>query len=144
MSRELGPIEWRAWSTLEPEIRSALEGRVERELADRSFSGAMVYFVVAVVLAFSTPYYTEHPVILLLAGSVALLTGSMRLLAAQNLLSDKPRRIASPVFRFATYASFTAWGLFCAWTVHLYGGEWTAMFLLLCTASPSFSNASIL
>jgi PAS domain S-box-containing protein len=26
------------------------------------------------------------------------------------------------------------WGGFCAWTVHLYGGEWTAMLLMLCTA----------
>ena len=33
-------------SNLEPEIRSAIEGRVDQELAKRAISGSMVYFAV--------------------------------------------------------------------------------------------------
>jgi hypothetical protein len=48
------------------EIRAALAGHAERELAKRSISGAMVYFVVIVLVAWSTPYASGHPVILAL------------------------------------------------------------------------------
>ena len=135
MSRNSGPVEWRAWTTLEPEIRIALKGRLDRELAERAFSGGMVYFVVAVVLAFSTPYYADHRGLLILVGTAELLAGGARVLGARQLLREGTHTTAVPVLRGATYASFAVWGLFCGWTIHLYGGEWTSMFLLLCTSS---------
>ncbi len=129
--------ESRTGSNLEPEVRTALVGRVDRELAKRSISGALVYFVVAIVLAFSTPYYSEHPVILVLICCVTLLVGGVRMIAAWRLLRQPADAGDGTklVFISAIYATFGVWGVFCAWTFHLYGGEWTAMFLLLNTAA---------
>jgi len=124
-------------SSLEPEIRSAIEIRVDQELAKRATSGALVYFVVCVVVAVATPYYQDHPVILATAACLTLVLGALRILTARRLLGcpvgAHPR--SALVFKHTTYATFVFWGLFCAWTVHLYVVEWTAMFLLLCTAA---------
>jgi PAS domain S-box-containing protein len=135
MRQNLGPVEWRAWTTLEPEIRTALGGRLNRALAERAFSGSMVYFVVVVVLAFSTPFYADHPALLIAVGAAELLAGGTRLLAARQVTREGAHPEAERVLRIATYGSFGVWGAFCAWTIHLYGGEWTSMLLLLCTSS---------
>lgn len=127
----------RAQTELEPEIRAALAGRVDRELAERSISGALVYFVVTVVVALSTPYYRDHPAVLTLASSLTLLLGVVRTLAAWRLRKrgSVAGEWARPVFHGATYTTFFVWGVFCGWTVHIYHGGWTAMFLLLNTAA---------
>jgi len=39
------------------------------------------------------------------------------------------------MFLVATNATFATWGAFCAWTLKIYAGQWTAMLLLLSTAS---------
>ena len=48
-------------SNLEPEVRSAIESRVDQELAKRAIQGSMVYFAVCIVVGVSTPYYVGHP-----------------------------------------------------------------------------------
>jgi two-component system, cell cycle sensor histidine kinase and response regulator CckA len=121
---------------LEPEIRSAIENRVHQELARRAIAGSMVYFAVCVVVASSTTYYVGHPVALVLAAGLTLLAGGSRLLSARRVLSHPTGSLSRTalVFKGTTYATFVVWGLFCAWSVHWYPGEWTGMFLLLCTA----------
>jgi PAS domain S-box-containing protein len=133
-------------SNLEPEIRLAIERRVDRELARRALPGSMGYFLVCVVTAISTPYYADHPFALVLAGSLMLLVGGLRLLSARRVLSlpdGAPSRVL-PVFHGATYATFAIWGLFCAWTVHWYAGQWTDMLLLLYTAAMAGGASSTL
>jgi two-component system cell cycle sensor histidine kinase/response regulator CckA len=136
MSRGDRTEEWSAVSNLEPEIRSAIEGRIDQELAKRAIAGSMVYFALCVVVAISTPYYAGHPVALVLAACLTLLAGGLRLLSARRVLSRPPAELSrtAMVFRGTTYATFVVWGLFCGWTVHWYAGEWTGMFLVLCTA----------
>ena len=126
-----------AWSKLEPEVRGALTNRIEQELARRSIAGAMVYLVICIVLAFSTPYYADYPAILVSIGSVTLLTGLLRITAARRLLAQPPEAPAwvRHIFIATTYAAFSVWGGFCAWTLRVYPGEWTALFLFLCTAA---------
>src|ERR1017187_4593457 len=134
------------FSHLEPEIRLAIEGRVDRELARRAIPGSMAYFLVCVVTAISTPYYADHPFALVLAGSLMLLVGGLRLLSARRVLSHPagaPSR-AVLVFRGATYTTFVVWGFFCAWTVHWYAGQWTDMLLLLYTAAMAGGASSTL
>ena len=126
-----------AWPELDRDVRSALANQVEREIAVRSMSGALVYFIVSVAIAVSTPYYSDHPVIMVAITCVTLALGGSRILAAWHL----KRHASHPapgvrVLLFATiYGTFAAWGLFCAWTLQLYAGQWTAMFLLLTTAA---------
>ena len=81
------------WAGLEPEVWAALSGQVERELAKRSISGAMVYFVVTVVLALTTTYFEDHPVFL---GSIAALTlflGIARIVLSRRLIGQDPAQI---------------------------------------------------
>jgi PAS domain S-box-containing protein len=134
-SEKGGEESW-AWARLDPEIRLALATQVDRELAKRSVSASLVYFVVCVVLAFSTPYYHDYPATLVSSTILTLVFGSLRLASARRLLTqhsvDPTTKL---VFVSATYATFAYWGLFCAWTLHLYPGQWTSMILLLSTAS---------
>jgi PAS domain S-box-containing protein len=127
----------RPWANVEPEVRLALEGEMERELARRSFSGAMVYFLTILVTAWTTPYRNEHPQVLFAVGALTLVFGVMRILMARRLLR-RPPEDASGVrlaFLISLYGIFIVWGTFSAWTVMLYAGAWTAMFVLLATAS---------
>jgi PAS domain S-box-containing protein len=126
-----------AWSKLEPEVRAALSERIEEELARRSLAGAMVYFVISLVLSFSTPYFTGHPAVLVSVGFLTLLIGALRIATARRLLAQPPEAPAwnRRLFLATTYSAVAVWGGFCAWTLWLYAGEWTAMFLFLCTAA---------
>lgn len=133
---EKGGEESWAWAKLDPEIRVPLATQVDRELAKRSISASLVYFIVCVVLAFVTPYYQDHRATLVISTVLTLLFGSLRLASARRLLKQQPvDSNVRLVFLSATYATFAYWGLFCAWTLHLYPGQWTSMILLLSTAS---------
>ena len=125
------------WPELEPDIRSELSGQAEREIASRSMSGAAVYFLVAVAIAVSTPYYQDHPVVIIVISCITLLLGGLRIFAAAYRINPANEgAVWAEVLLLATiYATFAAWGLFCAWTLRLYAGQWTAMFLLLTTAA---------
>src|SRR5689334_24707738 len=129
---------------VEPEVQAALANTVERELARRLLSGAMVYFVVTVVLAIATPYHAEHPVLLRAVAVLTFFTGGLRMASARRLIAAPAGTIpiTKRVFLLSTYATALVWGLFCGWTVHLYPGEWTGMFLLLTTAALSAGLSS--
>jgi PAS domain S-box-containing protein len=126
-----------AWVNLEPEVRAALTGQVERELAKRSLSGAMVYFVIIVVLALTTSYGDDHPVILWGMAGLTLFFGVSRIVTARRLLARPPGETQGirTAFLALLYGSLILWGSFSAETVLLYPGQWTAMFVLLATAS---------
>jgi len=122
---------------VEPEVRLALVGEMERELARRSFSGAMVYFLTILVTAWTTPYSEQHPRVLIVVGVLTFVFGLARILTARRLLAVPPEEAAGAKLWFlvSLYGIFIVWGTFSAWTVMLYAGEWTAMFVLLATAS---------
>ena len=94
-------------------MRSAIDSQVDREHARRAVAGSMVYFVVCVVVAVSTPYFADHPVALVLAGCLALLVGGLRLFTARRVLSQPAGAISrnAIVFKGATYATFVVWGI---------------------------------
>jgi PAS domain S-box-containing protein len=70
---------------------------------------------------------------------VTLVLGGSRMLGAWHLkthATDPAAGARAKALLFATiYGTFAAWGLFCAWTLQLYNGQWTAMFLLITTAA---------
>jgi PAS domain S-box-containing protein len=136
----------RSQLTLEPEVGSAMQSRVDQELARRAKFGSMVYFVVCVVVAMSTSFYADHPVVLVLTGCFTLLLGGLRLLSARRVLSHPAGAFSRSalVLKGTTYATFVVWGLFCALAVYWYAGEWTDMLLLLCTAAMAGGASSSL
>jgi len=130
------PSEYQAWASLEPEVRTALKGQVERALAKRSVAGAMVYFLVTIVVALSTSYYSDHPLILSITGGAVLVTGIVRITASRRLIAENPANTTNfRLFTGSTCLTVIVWGAFCAVTVHLYQRDWTAMFVLLNTAA---------
>jgi protein-S-isoprenylcysteine O-methyltransferase Ste14 len=48
----------------------------------------MVYFLITVVLALSTRYYSDHPIILFITGSAVLVTGIIRIAISRRLLAE--------------------------------------------------------
>ena len=142
MTDERIPREFRALSALEPEVRVALEAGIERALAKRSMTGAMVYFLVVLMVALSTSYYSNHPIILSATGCFVFITGIARIAAARRLLAATPELAIPPgtdhvrrLFMASIYLTVILWGAFCAVTVYFYQREWTAMFVLLNTAA---------
>ena len=129
--------QWQVGSDLEPEIRHALARCAEAELAQRSLSGALVYFALILLLAFSTPYYKDYPGLLVAAGLAMLAVGAVRTLAARRVLyrAPPPGTATGRILRGAIYATALPWGVFCAVTLHLYPVQWAAVFLLLSTAA---------
>ena len=140
------PHEFRAWPLLEPEVRASLENQVDRALARRSMAGAMVYFLVAVVVALSTRYYSDHPLILSITGCSVLIAGVIRIAAGRRLLPETAIVTDSirHLFLGSIYATAILWGAFCAVTVHLYQRDWIAMFVLLNTAALTAGASSSL
>jgi PAS domain S-box-containing protein len=131
------PLQIRAWSALEPEVQDALKAEVDRALAKRAITGALVYFVVNVIVALSTTYFSDHPFILSATSGSVLITGIIRIVSARRLLRELPasRPATRWLFIASTYATVMIWGGFCAVTVYLYQREWNAMFILLNTAA---------
>ena len=137
MPDEQIPPRIRAWSALEPEVQAALKTEVDRALARRAITGALVYFFVNVIVALSTSYFSDHPFILSATSGSVLITGIIRILSARRLLRDLPaiRPATRWLFIASTYATVIIWGGFCAITVYLYQQDWNAMFILLNTAA---------
>jgi len=131
------PRQVRAWSALEPEVQAALKTEVDRALAKRAITGALVYFVVNVIVALSTSYFSDHPFILSATSGSVLITGIIRIISARCLLRELPaiRHTTRWLFIASTYATVIVWGVFCAATVYLYHRDWNAMFILLNTAA---------
>ena len=135
-----------AWSGLEPEVRDTLATEVRRALAKRSLSGALIYFVSAVVLALSTSYFQEHPAVLVSVSGLCFLLGAARITLAIVVLKQLPAcgRVTSVLFSGSIYATVAVWGLFCGLTLQLYRLEWTATFLMLISAALAGGSASSL
>ena len=125
------------WSELDPDARRALASQAEQEIAARSMSGAPVYFLVSVAIAVSTPYYRDHPGTVVAIACITLVLGASRILTARHLKKHVADAVPGmkALLLGSIYGTFAAWGLFCAWTLQLYAGQWTAMFVLLSTAA---------
>jgi PAS domain S-box-containing protein len=140
------PREFRALPALEPEVLASLGSLAGRALARRSVAGGMVYFLITVVVTLSTRYYSDHPLILSAVGCSLFVTGIIRIVASRRLLAAAPPVTANVRYFFlvSIYVTAIVWGVFCAGTVHLYGRDWTATFVLLNTAALAAGASSSL
>ena len=138
--------EFGAWPELEPEVLAALGSYAHRALARRSIAGGMVYFVITVVVAVSTRYYSDHPLLLAVVGCSLLAAGIVRIAASRRLLAETRPAANSVRYLFfgSIYVTAIVWGAFCAATVHMYRRDWAATFVLLNTAALSAGASSSL
>ena len=131
---------------LEPQTRRSLRVQAERDLARLSVPGAMVYFLVVLVVIFVTPYEADYPATVLSAGCLMLLVGGARLIAGMRLSKSPAETLFrwKGGFRLLVFSQFLLWGLFCALTVGLYATEWTAMVVLFCSSALAGGGTSSL
>ncbi len=131
---------------LEPQTRRSLRVQAERDLARLSIPGAMVYFLVVLVVIFVTPYEADYPATVLSAGCLMLLVGGARLIAGMRLSKSPAETLFrwKGSFRLLVFSKFLLWGLFCALTVGLYGTDWTAMLVLFCSSALAGGGTSSL
>ena len=101
------------WLKLDPGVRDVLANQGEREIATRSMSGALVYFIVSVAIALSTPYYRDYPVVMVAITCVTLVLGGSRIVAAWHLktCTTQVQRGTKVLLFGSIYGTFIVWGL---------------------------------
>ena len=121
---------------LEPQTRRSLRVQAESDLARLSVPGAMVYFLIVLVVVFVTPYETDYPATVLSMGCWMLLVGGGHLTAGLKLSASPADTLFrwKRRFRLLVFTQFFLWGLFCAVTMRLYGRDWTAMVVVFCSS----------
>ncbi|MBI1787006.1 MAG: response regulator [Acidobacteria bacterium] len=102
----------------------------------RSVAGGIAYFLLFVVLNLTTPYYRDHPALVISIGALLLVAGATRLLVARSMPARYAENPAAWKRRllFGTYGSSLAWASFCCLTLILYDAGWTSLLMLLLTA----------
>ncbi|MCI0486292.1 MAG: response regulator [Blastocatellia bacterium] len=121
---------------LAPEIRQHLYEQADLELGRRSRPGSLVYFLLLLSIALTTPYFQDHPAVILTTGSLLLIIPALRLFLSSPV---EKRYFEAPHlwklrFNTATYACALTWSVFCCLTTIFYRQEWVALFVLLTTA----------
>lgn len=136
----------RLLDSLEPDLLAALRAQAERDLARRTVFGAMVYFIMVVVVAWGAAYYLDHPRTVLLFGALTFLLGAGRLGSALRMRDETGPalyRWGGPLRRF-TELQLAVWGAFGWWTLELYGLQLVSLLVVMCTAAFSGGVSSSL
>lgn len=118
----------------------------------RSLPGAMLYFVAFLLTVFTTPHENDRPLFVLLAGTLILVLGCLRLFGSLRLRNAPDALLRSWIqpFRLLIYVQFAVWGMFCAATIWFYRFSPANFLLLLCSvglasgATTSLSSEYIL
>ena len=117
----------------------SLHHLADGDMARRSRASGLVYLTLYVIIFTFTPYSDEHPAVILPAGIAILLLVVIRtwlIYRFDTSYSLKPERWLSG-FTACTLMLAVVWGGMCAFAVHFYALEWTAMMTLLSTAGIS-------
>ncbi len=134
-----------AWRKLDGELRARLLEDAIREVARRSFSGALVYFATIFGLLFASHIWRDHALSTSLAMAFTFVFAAGRCLTAGRLLKTKKCDVRCVVIlRLSTLVTVAAWGAYCGAMVYHYGHEWPASFLLIAGAALSSGVASSL
>jgi len=107
------------------------------EMAKRSTPAAAAYFVAVVVLAFGSPYVTDHPYILLpsLAIFVAGLLMRVLLLVKFDAIYDKNPRLWYALKIGAIGLTSVVWGVVSSLALYFYQTSWTPLLATAATAA---------
>jgi len=117
----------------------SLHHLADGDMAKRSRASGLVYLTLYVIIFTFTPYSDDHPAVMLPAGIAILLLVVIRtwlIYRFDTSYSLKPERWLSG-FTACTLILAAVWGGMCAFAVHFYALEWTAMMTLLSTAGIS-------
>jgi signal transduction histidine kinase/CheY-like chemotaxis protein len=119
-----------------PSLGPRFTAEADVELARRSSAGTMAYFLLFLVLAMTTPYPGDHPLLIGIMGALLFAVSTGRLAIARRICrrTDELKSIWPRVFEAGTYICSLTWGMFSGLTLFLYGAGWTGLLMLLMTA----------
>ena len=124
------------WAGLDDISRMQLCDNATREIARRSFAGAMVYFATLAVLLFTSSCLRDHPALTVAALACTLVAGIMRCIAARRLLRQSPPAPSwARVLEVSTLMTVGPWGFFCAADLYFYRDTWPSTYLLIAGAA---------
>ncbi len=110
----------------------------DKELARRALVGSPVHFVVTIVAILATPYPHDHASLIFSASAILFVLGVLRMGSAWTILGQRTPASRKPaagrLYRFATIATFSVFGLLAGVTVSLYHIEFTAVLILMSAA----------
>ena len=125
------------WARLDEDSRKHLVDGAVREVARRSYAGAMVYFATLAAVPFASSCLRDHPTLTIAALCCTFAGGAMRCIAAAMLL----RRTAAvsntwnAVMAASTIATVTSWGAYCGFTLYTYPNTWPSTYLMIAGAA---------
>ncbi|MBD3236873.1 MAG: hypothetical protein GF330_09225, partial [Candidatus Eisenbacteria bacterium] len=133
-------------ANLSEELQQTLRSRADQDLRQRSVSGALLYLIFIPLLALTTPYFQQHPYILLGLGVPTILLNLLRL--AMGGLLDRHRPAWQPflqrAFHIVTGLNGAIWGAFAGITIAIYGFSWTSLLVIIITTGTSAAAAASL
>ncbi|MBD3237486.1 MAG: response regulator [Candidatus Eisenbacteria bacterium] len=133
-------------TNLSEELQQMLRSRADQDLRQRSISGALLYLVFIPLLALTTPYFEQHPYILLGLGASTILLNLLRLVMAGPLDRHRPawQPFLQRTFHIVTGLNGAVWGTFAGITITIYGFSWTSLLVIVITTGTSAAAAASL
>ncbi len=116
-----------------------------RDTALRSRSGAFSYLIIFAIIAFFTPYFDQHPVVVSLAGLAITLATTLRAVCAfafDRFYSYSPRAWYAGMLVGNVGLAF-AWSVLSAMSIYYFGWQWTTMLTLLSAAAFSAGAVTV-
>ncbi len=107
----------------------------DAELAKRTNSSVIVYFILFVIIVASTPYFKDHTVFTSIIGVLVIGGVTSRIILARafpTLYSSDPKLWTSLYF-VGTYISGLVWGVLTCMTLYFYGLNWIAIIVVMMT-----------
>jgi PAS domain S-box-containing protein len=129
---------------MDPSSKRELSVEADLELNRRSRSGSLIHFALLLIVVAFSPYFHEHPTIIVTVGSALLSLGITRLFLSFFFASRY--RQAPPfwkqLFCGVTWTAALTWGGFCCLTMALYGQQWISWLVLLITTGIAAGSSS--
>ena len=129
---------------LDASSKRDLSVQADLELSRRSRAGSLIHFALLLIVVIFSPYFREHPAIILTVGSVLLGLGIARLFLSSlfaNHYKQAPAFWKQLLCAVAWVAALT-WGGFCCLTMALYGQQWISWLVLLITTGIAAGSSS--
>jgi PAS domain S-box-containing protein len=124
------------WPRLDDDSKTRLLQDAVRDVARRSFAGALIYFLTLVELPFGSSCLRDHPRLTILALACTLIAGLTRWIAARQVLRQPvPSAGWARTLYVSTLATVGPWGAFCAVILYYYSDTWPSTYLLIAGAA---------
>src|SRR5215471_9086681 len=105
--------------TIEPQ---QLSRQADRDIVRRTLHGAWAATICFLILVVSTPYFEDHPALVIMVGVGLLLIFSFRIrLSRWDTLRERSYDLWRNLYLSTIILSLLTWGLFFATTIWLYG-----------------------